>query len=199
MLIDSVSGKGPLPGLQIVAFSLHPHMAFSWCVHKERERSHVSFSFYKHTNLIMKAPPSWPHLTLITSPKLHLQILSHWMVGLNIWCITGHLNVNLCIFRKVQKIKFDIQTSICLQGFPDAHGGKEPVCHCRRHKRCGFDPWVGNIPWRGAWQPTSVFLPGESHGQRGAWLAQFIGSQIVGHNWSSLAQQRCIYFSQSFN
>ena len=31
---------------------------------------------------------------------------------------------------------------------------------------CGFDPWVGKIPWRRAWQPTPVFLPGESHGQR---------------------------------
>ena len=29
-----------------------------------------------------------------------------------------------------------------------------------------FDPWVGKIPWRKEWQPTSVFLPGESHGQR---------------------------------
>ena len=29
----------------------------------------------------------------------------------------------------------------------------------------GF-PWVGKIPWRRAWQPTLVFLPGESHGQR---------------------------------
>ena len=28
------------------------------------------------------------------------------------------------------------------------------------------DPWVGKIPWRKAWQPTPVFLPGESHGQR---------------------------------
>ena len=26
----------------------------------------------------------------------------------------------------------------------------------------GFDPWVGKIPWRRAWQPTPVFLPGES-------------------------------------
>ena len=25
---------------------------------------------------------------------------------------------------------------------------------------------VGKMPWRGAWQLTSVFLPGESHGQR---------------------------------
>ena len=29
-----------------------------------------------------------------------------------------------------------------------------------------FDPWVGKIPWRRAGQPTPVFLPGESHGQR---------------------------------
>ena len=35
-----------------------------------------------------------------------------------------------------------------------------------RHKRRGFNPWVGKIPWRRAWQPTPVFLPGESHGQR---------------------------------
>ena len=31
---------------------------------------------------------------------------------------------------------------------------------------CGFDPWVGKIPWRRKWQPTPVFLPGEFHGQR---------------------------------
>ena len=29
-----------------------------------------------------------------------------------------------------------------------------------------FDPWAGKIPWRRAWQPTPVLLPGESHGQR---------------------------------
>ena len=29
-----------------------------------------------------------------------------------------------------------------------------------------FNPWVGKIPWRRAWQLTPVFLPGESHGQR---------------------------------
>ena len=36
----------------------------------------------------------------------------------------------------------------------------------RRHRREGFHPWVGKIPWRRAWQPTPVFLPGEFHGQR---------------------------------
>ena len=32
--------------------------------------------------------------------------------------------------------------------------------------RCGFGPWIWKIPWRRKWQPTGVFLPGESHGQR---------------------------------
>ena len=36
------------------------------------------------------------------------------------------------------------------------------LLQCRRH---GFDPWVGKILWRRKCQPTSVFLPGESHGQ----------------------------------
>ena len=29
-----------------------------------------------------------------------------------------------------------------------------------------FSLWVGSIPWRRKWQPTPVFLPGTSHGQR---------------------------------
>ena len=46
-------------------------------------------------------------------------------------------------------------------------GSDGRVClQCRRHKRCGFNPWVGKIPWRRTWQPTPVFLPGKSHGQR---------------------------------
>ena len=32
----------------------------------------------------------------------------------------------------------------------------------RRCKRHGFDSWVEKIPWSGKWQPTPVFLPGES-------------------------------------
>ena len=53
-----------------------------------------------------------------------------------------------------------------LSGFPGGPSGKELTCQYRRHKRCGFDSWSGKIPWRRAWQPTPVFLPGESHGQR---------------------------------
>jgi len=48
-------------------------------------------------------------------------------------------------------------------GLPRWLSGKESACQCRRHR---FDPWVRKIPWRRAWQPTPVVLPGESHGQR---------------------------------
>ena len=41
--------------------------------------------------------------------------------------------------------------------------GKKSTCQCRRH---GFNPWVRKMPWRRKWQPTPVFLPGKSHGQR---------------------------------
>ena len=47
-------------------------------------------------------------------------------------------------------------------GFPDGASGKEPTCQCRRCERCRFCPWVGKIPWWRIWQPTPVFLPGES-------------------------------------
>ena len=36
----------------------------------------------------------------------------------------------------------------------------------RGTRRCSFDPWVRKIPWRRKWQPTPVFLPGKSYGQR---------------------------------
>ena len=45
-------------------------------------------------------------------------------------------------------------------------GSKEFICQYRIHGRLSFSPWVGKIPWRREWQPTPVFLLGESHGQR---------------------------------
>ena len=56
--------------------------------------------------------------------------------------------------------------NITFGNFSRGASGKEPSCQCRRQRRWGFDPWVGKIPWRRAWQPTPAFLPGESHGQR---------------------------------
>ena len=65
--------------------------------------------------------------------------------------------------------------------FPGASRGKEaPAYQSRRGKRCGFNPWVGKIPWKRKWQPTPIFLPREFHGQSslGGYI-QPMGSQRV--------------------
>ena len=50
-------------------------------------------------------------------------------------------------------------------------------------KRRRLDPWVRKIPWRNKWQPTPVFLPGESHGQRSlGWAVESTGLQRAGHH-----------------
>ena len=52
------------------------------------------------------------------------------------------------------------------------------ACQCRS----GLDPWVGKIPWRREWQPTPVFLPGKSHGQRSLVGYSPWGRKSVGHD-----------------
>ena len=72
-----------------------------------------------------------------------------------------------------------------LWGFPDGANGKEPTCQYKRCKRRGFDPWVGKMPWRRAWQHTPVFLPGESPGTEEIGTLQSIWSQRVEHVWAT--------------
>ena len=55
--------------------------------------------------------------------------------------------------------------------------------------RPGFDPWVGKIPWKGPWQPTPVFLPGES-----PWTEEPGGLQSMGSRSDTserLSTHRC--------
>ena len=53
-----------------------------------------------------------------------------------------------------------------MERLPRWLSGKESACQYRRCRRCGFNPWAGKILWNRKWQPTTVFLPGKSHGQR---------------------------------
>ena len=49
-------------------------------------------------------------------------------------------------------------------------------------RRPGFDPWVKNIPWRRAWQPTRVFLPEIIPWTEEPGRPQSMRSQRVGHD-----------------
>ena len=63
-------------------------------------------------------------------------------------------------------------------GLPRWLRGKEPTAV----QEMGVCPCVGKLPWRRAWQPTSVFLPGDSHGQRSlTGYIQFMGWPRVRH------------------
>ena len=57
-------------------------------------------------------------------------------------------------------------------GLPRWLSGEESACNAGDAKTLRFDPWVGKIPWNRKWQPTPVFLPGESHG----------GKSLVGYS-----------------
>ena len=78
----------------------------------------------------------------------------------------------LCIVEGTQG-SVDFQPSLLIyvsmseaSGLSSSANGKGPTWQCRRLKRHGFSPWVRKIPSRRKWQPTSLLLPGESHGQR---------------------------------
>ena len=56
---------------------------------------------------------------------------------------------------------------------------------CLQYGRHGFDPWVGKIPWRRKWQLTPVFLPGKIPWMEEPVRLQPMGSQRVGHDWTT--------------
>ena len=75
---------------------------------------------------------------------------------------------------------------ISWEGFPGGSEGKESACNAGDAGRLGFDSLVRKIPWRRTWQPTPVFLPGESPWTEEPGGLQFIESQRVGHKWLSM-------------
>ena len=78
------------------------------------------------------------------------------------------LSFMILVFWRVQTSYFAEHTSIWV-GLLSPRASqvvKNLPANARRHKRPGFDSRVGKISWRRAWQPTRVFLPEESHGQR---------------------------------
>ena len=68
---------------------------------------------------------------------------------------------------------------------------KESACQCRR---CGLNPWVRKILLSRKWQPTSVFLPGKSHGQRILGGCSPWGLRVR-HSWASGQQQQMIFIN----
>ena len=101
--------------------------------------------------------------------------ISGWMILCHgpVLCIVGYLVTSWPLPSRYQK---QLSSRFFTTSFPGGTNGKEPHLPMQvRHKRCGFNPWVTKFPWRGKWQPTPIFLPGESDGQKG----------LAGCSWGS--------------
>ena len=60
---------------------------------------------------------------------------------------------------------------------------------CLQCGRPGFEPWVGQIPWRRKWQSTLVLLPGKPHGQR-----SLVGYSLWGRKESDMTERLHFHF-----
>ena len=84
----------------------------------------------------------WLSRALKSHPVLTLSICDPYTSVRGIWCKQIHPPECHC---------------------PRWRNGKQPAC---RDTRRASIPASGRIPWRRKWQPTPVFLPGKSHGER---------------------------------
>ena len=117
---------------------------------------------------------------------------SSWLVSFPPPFLPHHFSFYILLVTGPQKRG---RVCVCV-GFPSGASGREPACQWSRHERHGLSPWIGKIPWRRAWQPTSVFLPGESPWAEEPGRLQSIGLHRVGHDWSDLAHTYtciCVY------
>ena len=134
------------------------------CRHRQKRNTHT----HTHTHTTHNNPPISLH---IKSQEIFLQ------------CVFLPLTQGgpCDIILKAERWQFI--SSLRHQGLPRWRSGKESACQCRRCKRHRFHPWVGKIPWRRKWPPTSVFLPGKSHGQR-----SLAGYSPGGHKESDMTE-----------
>ena len=104
---------------------------------------------------------------LNTVLELHL-LCVHFMPTASAPCLVHILTQSLAppieylICAKPCHLYFILIIYHYLMGLPRWPSGKGSACQCRRR---GFDPWVRKIPWRKKWQPTPVFLQGNSMGR----------------------------------
>ena len=96
-----------------------------------------------------------PEVEVTRCPIIVIPLTVTWRKLCKLFKLSHHSSPRALVCRA-----FSVASSTTLLGFP---GGKEPACQCRKRR---FNPWVRKTSWRRKWLPTSVFLPGEFHGQR---------------------------------
>ena len=130
-----------------------------WLIFKSENVNKESFHYIQnYLGLSREWIPCWNLYTILQFTELS-RSLSH-----QTFTRTRHDQFLLCPFNRKgywhwEKLKLNHR-------LPIRHIDKEPTCQWRRCKRHRFSLWLGKISWGGKWQPTPIFLPGKSHGQR---------------------------------
>ena len=136
-----------------------------------------------HNNIFTAILCSWQNLQEDTEISQLLSALTNaWSFSLS---ISFNKMVQFVLNNLIFKTVFHSRNT-----FPSSVEIVKKLTHtswlriCLQCRRPGFDSWVGKIPWRRKWQPTPVFLPGESHGQR-----SLAGYSIWGHTESGMIER----------
>ena len=144
-----------------VTYQVPPSMGFS------RQEYWSGLPFGHHQNINMNTSTHTPPLYFLLPSAANL-INKSWHTflrdSLRIPCPRCCL---FFLFNQLQQRQLGFQVALVVKNLPAI-----------RDMRCKFNPWAGKIPWKRAWQPTLVFLPGESHGQR-----SLVGYSPQGHKW----------------
>ena len=127
---------------------------------------------------------SWPKAWLIGTLKegwpvtQQMTVLCSWVLPIFLWDFwslpfdayeiliyrdSSHLSIVYAANNFLQSTIYHLTLLVLFSGLPWWLSGKDSACNAGSFRRHGFNPWVGKIPWRRAWQPTPVFLPGKSH------------------------------------
>ena len=133
-------------------------------------------SCFSHGRLLWPYGP-WP--TRLLCCRTSCRKLTHtngdygawpgWVASVSVLLLTIAPRETLysrCFLGTGAKVPFFCNYFLLGGGFSGGSSGDEPACQCRRRKTLGCRLWVGKIPWRRAWHPTSEFFLGESRGQR---------------------------------
>ena len=99
-----------------------------------------------------------------------------------------YLNWIECNWNAKSRTWFWIQYRPTRVSFPSGSVVKKSAFRSNRCRRSVFHPWVGKIPWGRKSQPTLVFLPGKSHGQR-----SLVGYSLWGCKESDTTEHACTH------
>ena len=120
-------------------------------------KSHLSFIPRAH-----REPPSHFYLfffvCLFACLLVCFVLNQEWMLGF-VECFLKKITIEKSLCGELHSLMVNIRASLMIQLVKNRLKCRKP----------GFDPWIGQIPWRREQQPTPAFWPGEFHGLYSPW------------------------------